>query len=118
MKDLLLIENTNNLILQNKDLQLTNNDVDYTVQKCIIILKVFKGEWYLNINIGIPYFENIFIKNPNIGLIEDIFKTIILSIETIEELIDFNLTYNNTIRKLSLDFQAKLIDGSIINVSI
>ena len=45
---------------------------DYIAQKTKQILLLVKGEWFLDTTIGIPYFQSILIKNPDIPLIESI----------------------------------------------
>ena len=106
-----LVEGTNNLKLVNKNLTFTTKTDVYVAQKVRTKLKMFRGEWYLNINEGIPYREEVFIKNPNLGLIEDIFKITILSIPEISELLSFTLIYDVNFRKLTINFNAKLING-------
>lgn len=118
MKDLQLIENQNDLEIINKDFQLTNDLSRYVSQKLRIRLSFFKGEWYLNINKGLPYYEEIFVKNPNLSYIEDL---IILEINTcpgVEELLEFNLLYENINRELLIDFKAKLENGEILAISL
>jgi len=61
------------LILENGQL-LTVSDSEYIPQKAKQILLTFKNEWYQNTTIGIPYFEAIFIKNPQIPNIQAIFR--------------------------------------------
>jgi hypothetical protein len=45
---------------------------DYIAQKAKQILLLVKGEWFLDTTIGIPYFQSILVKNPDIPLIESI----------------------------------------------
>ncbi len=111
MKDLLLVENDKNLQIINKDFQFTVSANQFVAQKVLIRLKFFLGEYFLNINKGIPYRESIFIKNPNINLIEDLFVSEISSIDGVEELISFNLEVDSSTRELIVNFKVKTENG-------
>jgi len=118
MRDFQLIENENDLELINKDFYITTELSRYVLQKLRIRLGMFKGEYYLNINKGLPYFDSILIKNPNISYIEDLFKIEINTCPGIEELLSFILTIDKNTRELFVDFTAKLENGEIINENI
>lgn len=50
-------------------------------QKWLIRVRTFKGEWVLDANIGVPYFQEIFEKNVDKAHVEDIFRKLTLSTE-------------------------------------
>lgn len=118
MKDFLLIEGTNNLAITGFDFSFTNSNSEYVAQKLRIRLSFFLGEWYLNTNKGLPYFQEIFKKNPNLNLIEDVFKTEIISIDYVEEIVSFDIQADVGTRKLTINFVVKLTDGSLVSVTI
>ena len=105
--DLCLIENDNNLKLSNFDLAIDNTSLSIA-NKIRIALKTFTNEWYLNINAGLPYYEDILIKNPNLDFISDLFQTEILSINSVDSLQDFELSLDSD-RKLNITFTAILL---------
>lgn len=112
--DLLLVENGNNLELKNFDLQVSGGSL-YVANKIRIALKTFNGEWYLNINAGLPYYEDILVKNPNLDFISDLFQSEILSISEVDSLDEFELTLTDT-RQLDIFFIAILADGSTVEI--
>jgi len=57
------------------------------------LLFVWK-EWRYNQEVGVPYYEYILVGNPNIGLIESIFKKEILDTNEVEKLLEFELILN------------------------
>lgn len=118
MKDFLINENTENLVLQNRSLCFTSSNSEYYAQKLKIILSMFKGEWYLNNQLGLPYFEEIFVKNPNLNRIQDLFKKEIINVDGIDTIETFNLEYDNIERELTVIFTARLKDGDLITVNI
>lgn len=68
----------------NWDLELTKSNITLietiekeTVQRLKIKFYTYLGEWYLNKNVGIPYFQTIFKKGTPKAVVDGIFKTLI-----------------------------------------
>lgn len=118
MKDLKLIETSNNLKIENRDFLFTEDDSIYVAQKLRIRLGFFLGEWYLNSLKGIPYFTEILVKNPNLDYIEDLLKSEIVGVDGVKEILSFDMVYEGITRTLSIETQVQLIDGSTASVSI
>lgn len=51
------------------------------VQAVIIRLKWFLAEWRLGPTLGFPYFEEVFVKNPNLTKIRFLFRDLVLDVE-------------------------------------
>lgn len=114
--DLILVENTNNLEISNFDLQITTDNLTYVSQKLRIRLSFFKGEWYLNMEFGLPYYDDILKKAPNLDNIEAIIKEQILDLPEIESITSFSMTLN-TNRTLTVTFAAVLVTNEILEFS-
>lgn len=112
--DLCLIENDNNLKLTNFDISLCSGSL-YVANKIRIAFKTFNNEWYLNINAGLPYYEDILVKNPNLDFISDLYQSEILSIDEVDSLESFELTLDSN-RQLNISFTAILVDGSSVTI--
>ena len=76
-------------------------------------LKTFLGEWFLDLTVGVPYYEEVFKKNPDAVVIDAAFKEAILSTPGVLELMEFEMGFDNALRKLSLDFKVRSLDGPI-----
>jgi hypothetical protein len=74
----------------------------------------FRGEWFLDTREGIPYFEFVFVKNPNLDVIRRIFTEVILSTPPIETLDKLELFYLPGERLLAFEFEARAADGRVI----
>lgn len=100
------------------DLDVTNgnvtlvSDYDAIAQHLSIRLQTFLGEWFLDSQIGVPYFEEIFIKNPNKLVVETRFRQVIEGTPGIDSIVGFNYNFNGSTRALSVSFEAKLTTGS------
>lgn len=85
---------------------------DFVIDKDVILLAVksrlqfFKGEWFLNTEDGTPWLQDIFVKPVRSRLVEGILKRRILETPGIESLNSFNLVFDGTTRKLTVDFEA------------
>jgi len=104
-----------NFELVNNSLQITEgtDTIDQTLRHR---LRTFKGEYFLDINTGIAYYQEILKKNPNSVIIDTIFKREILNTDGVVELLEFSIDISSA-RELTLTFRASTTDGSEINFS-
>ena len=85
---------------------------DEVSQRIHVRMKFFRGEWFLNLNEGAPYYQSILIKGPSDSEIRFIFTTLIRQTEGVSEVTKLDYSISST-RRLSLTFQARLEDGSL-----
>lgn len=82
-------------------------------------LLFYYNEWFLDRFAGTPYFQSIFVKPADLGLIESIFKTRILETPGVLQLNEFYMTYEGqSQRKLTVEFSAETIYGMINNQKV
>lgn len=110
MIDIALNPISNDLVFSSFDLQLID-DTRQIMQNLAIRLRFVLGEWFLDITQGIPYYEEIFIKNPNQIQIESILKQEIVQTRGIVELISFEADFDKRRRIFSVKFSARSISG-------
>jgi hypothetical protein len=89
--------------------------IDEISQKVSISLQLVLGEWFLNTLEGIPYFEQIFIKNPSPGKITSIFRRAILSVPGVESIQQLVVDFDRPARALSVRFFATATTGETID---
>lgn len=116
MADLKLDLTTNDLDLSTADLQIVTDD-DAIVQHLVIRFQFFKGEWFLDRRVGIPYFTDVLIKNPSLANVRNLITQTILTTPGIAELQELTLDLNSTTRKLDVAFIALKDDGEILDFS-
>lgn len=119
MKDLKLIRDEPNsiwdLTTENYDLVLIDG-MELTTQLLNIRLWFFFAEWYLDTSQGVRFFEDVMVKNPDLGAIEILLKETIMATENVNSILEFTMEYDNTLRKLSVQFSVDTTYG-IINLS-
>ena len=114
MSTLKLNLTTNDLDLSSDGIELIEGD-DEMIQKLVIRFQFFLGEWFLDRRIGIPYFQSVLVKNPNIPFVRSVFRQTILTTPGVADLQNYDLDYDPLTRKLEVDFEAVKDDGAILD---
>ena len=101
------------LLLENGTVRTTSGLVEEAVQDLYISLRMFKGEWFLDREQGIPYWQSILGTKTPVGIVSQIFRRAIRSRPTIKSIDSFAVErlLDRTIR---LDFRCTLIDDTIL----
>lgn len=116
MSDLLIDNIKNDLVITNGDLSLVKGS-DAIAQSVQQRLQMFYQEWFLDNTQGVPYFQNILVKQPNFDVVTATIQNCILATPGITELVGYSYQYTNSTRVLTIAFQAKCTNGQIISVS-
>ena len=83
-------------------------------QKLACRFRMFLGEWFLDQRQGVPYYRDVLVKNPNLGVIRSVFRKVILTTPGILGITKFALTFDKPNRLLLFDFIAQATDGPIV----
>lgn len=116
--DILLTDDTHDLLIIGKDLEVTQDTTEAIKQRLKVSLLFFKGEWFLNTEFGIPYYQSIVIKDVNKSQVDTIFRDEILEVEGVLSIITFTSTFSAASREYSLRFSCKASTGDIITLEI
>lgn len=100
------------LEIKNGNLQLTSGD-DAVRQHLQQRLRTFLGEWFLDLDVGVPYFQDILVKNPNVNQVDGILKQTILTTPGVVELVSFTMNSDPTARTLMVEFEYTSYSGEI-----
>lgn len=110
MKDILLDLVTHDLKIENFDLSLVTG-IDRVLQNLKIRLWFFFTEWFLDISKGVPFFQEIMIKNPDLNANEALIKDVIIGTTDILEILSFSLIFDSSIRKQTITFEVNTTFG-------
>lgn len=102
MRDLKLSDD-HDPVIEGFDLKLTD-DGEIVKQRIKQALLLFKGEWFLNVDLGIPYYEEILGEKNAIGSIKAIFVDSIKKVAGVRELSDFNIKFDDKSRTVAINF--------------
>lgn len=115
---------THDLDFSSGTLRWTQNDAELARQRVEIVLKTFRGEWFANINYGVPYLENKYNKVQILGKVrKDIFdsyiKQAILSQEAdVATIEDYTSNLNKVTRELTVSCKIIKTNGGIVPFNI
>jgi hypothetical protein len=117
VSDLSLDLPTRDLLVIDNDLVLTSdvdpNGTNSILQDILQRLRLFLGEWFLDNTQGVPYFQQVFVKNPQMSKIEAIFIEVILSTSGVDSLIEYSFKTVPTTRRFEISFSAQTTKGVV-----
>lgn len=83
-------------------------------QKIGVRFRFFLGEWFLDTRLGVPYFSEVLIKNPNPILISAVFRKVLSTTQGVQRVLDFQARVDPLTRTLYPTFRAVLLDGETL----
>lgn len=117
MRDIKLDPLTWDIDISNLNFQLTDSTSGESLaQKLRIALLLWKGEWFVNANDGVPYLQQIFSGKGDKALTDAVLRQYILGIEGVQSLSYFESKLNKPQRKYTLNFEVVGTDGTTARV--
>lgn len=112
-KDLKLDPVTHELVVDTFDLVFLDG-IDRVQQQIRIRLQFFKGEWFLDLDFGVPWFQDILgVKPPPITRAESAIREAILGVPDVASIERFSIDYLGSGRELQVSFRAKTTFGIV-----
>ncbi len=87
--------------------------VQYMRQKIASRFKFFTGEWFLDQREGVPYYRDVFVKNPNLDLIRSLFLKLLRETPGVLDVPEFKVSFDAATRTGTFTFQAIVTDGEV-----
>jgi hypothetical protein len=113
----ILLDANHDLAVSGQDLQLVAGK-DAIRQALDIRLKFFRGEWFLDLNIGMPWLQQVLIKGPSPSLLTAVFRKEILGTPGVKSLSSLDLQFDRATRMLSGSFSCDTDAGLLKSVEI
>jgi hypothetical protein len=115
MNDLAMNLETNDLDIVNGDLYLATGS-DGIAQDLQQTLQFWLGEWFLDTTFGIPFKQQILIKNPNIDIVQADIINAAAGVSGVTQILDVSFNYSNTNRTFSVSMVAQTSNGQSVEV--
>ena len=99
-------------------LTLTDEIAEETAQRLKIKLGTYLSEWYLDLDVGLPYFETIFIKSTSKDIVDTLFRSTILNDPEIRKINSFTSTIKDRVYNMSFEAEANTGQNIILTEQI
>ena len=96
--------------------QTTQSRTDVVAQRLLIRLKTFKSEWFLDVDYGVPWLQQILGKKISKASLDLILQEQILLENGVKELVSFSSTFKN--RAYSMTFSIKVNTGDVVTLTV
>jgi hypothetical protein len=106
---------TNDLLITNGDLSLVTGS-DAIAQALQQTLQFWLGEWFLDTTRGVPFKQDILIKNPNLDLVQADIVNAAANVSGVTQILDIQFDYSNVNRTFSISVSALESSGQAITV--
>lgn len=104
----LLLDDQNDLVIENGDFVLARG-IDGVVQSCRIALQMCEGEWFLNLDAGIPYWQQILGFKPQVAVraAKVAFQSELLAVSGVQSVTKLDVDFDSLTRAMSVTWQVK-----------
>lgn len=110
----LAVTGSGDIAITNGRLSITQDPDIATAIKLGNRLQLFLGEWFLDTRIGVPYYQLVYVKNPNLTTVAQLFRRVILQTPRCIEVLEANLDFISNLRELIAMFKVRTESGAIL----
>lgn len=104
------------------DLILTNdadpNGTDATIQFVMQRLRLFLGEAFMDVTDGLPWYQQILVKNADKSVVDGLLRDCILGTPGVTGLLDFDSTQDRARRTMTVTFTVLTAMGKRLNAQV
>lgn len=111
---ILALESNNDLSLLEGQLVLQTDAGEEAATFLQGAFQIVLGEWFADTRIGVPYFGVVLVKNPDIGVVRQLFRAVILSAPRVVDVLKLEITLNKRTRRADFVFRALADSGQVI----
>lgn len=110
--------NTGDLDISTGNLVVRSDVAQVTAWKLTNLFALFKGEWFRDQRVGVPYFQYVFVSNPNLRIIGTIFDRVCKSAPGVASVTSISLNFLSRQRHLVADMKVIANDGAVLTGGI
>lgn len=101
------------LLIRNDNLIIVDG-VEAIDQQLRLRLKFFLSEHFLDVRQGIPFYREVFVKNPNLRLLRTVFSDAVRTTPGVVSVDSMDVTVNSATRTLNISFVATTDTGETL----
>lgn len=110
----LLLDDDGDLAIVDGDLGLARANIAGIGQLVRIACGMFRGEWFLDTEAGIPYFEEVFVKAPDMAAIREWFRREVAAVPGVRSVTRIDLVFDGATRELTINITADTDAGELV----
>lgn len=76
--------------------------------------RFFLGEWFLDRRQGVPWFRDVFKKNPDLRVVRSVFRQVLATTPGVISISRFDLQVDTVERTLYFDFEVQGLNGPVV----
>lgn len=76
-------------------------------------LRTVQGEHFLNRNLGVPYYEEVLVKNPDVESVNNLLISSMADVEGVQKVLEFESTFDRETRVFHVRFKVIATNGEI-----
>lgn len=77
-------------------------------------LELFKGEWFRDQRVGMPYYQIVLVKNPDLDAIRTLILGVVAGTQGVKSVDEVSLVWDRARRKLAYTWRATHDSGAVI----
>jgi hypothetical protein len=90
------------------------DELEATAQEVRSRLLLFRGSFFGNLREGVPWYQEILVKGPNVPRIREILRQAILTHPAIVDVLSLVITTDRATRAATVTWSARTVDGRIV----
>lgn len=103
----------NDLVFESRNLATVSGSA-LVAQRLKVILQLFKGEWFLDADAGIPWYQEILEKGVDPTVVDSILRDAIVSVTDVNRLLVYSSEIDAAARTISVAFTVDTVYGPVV----
>lgn len=103
------------LVFETGRLVLVTDPDEEVAQGIFNRFRLVLGEWFKDTRKGVPYLQKVFVRRPNLAVIRELFRRVIMHDTRVADVPTLTLTIEKETRNLVFEFEARTISGARIS---
>ncbi len=109
----LALNTDRDLLIENDDLEIIEG-LDEIAQDLDTRLNFWKGEWFLDTRLGVPWLEKVLGQKPRLPVVKNVIRNVALDTPGVIAITDLTLEYESAVRTLSISMRVQGTEGSFL----
>lgn len=111
------LDGSHDILFVNGAASMTTELGETLAQRLTIMLKTFMGEWFLNTEYGVPYYQSILGRKGGKDVVDGIFKRLIGDDAEVQSILEFESSLDSQ-RRYSMTFRVKGAEATTAPITI